>query len=234
MTNRINKSTDTADDDLRFDRLADGELPAAEYRTFLASLDDEPGGWRRCALAFLESQALAADLPQAAASPGSEKLAPRSKAKTWGQVLSLLAVAASFLVAFALGIAAPRFFSLARQELLPGGNLNMQAVNESASGDDDFRPTAPRRIGNLRLVMDGPGGQSTDAGQVPVYEVSQDLNQFLSQENPALGPELIELLRQRGYDVRHEQQYFPAAMDDGRQIVVPVDGYQITPVSRRY
>jgi predicted methyltransferase MtxX (methanogen marker protein 4) len=45
---------------------------------------------------------------------------------------------------------------------------------------------------------------------------------------------LIELFKQYGYDVRHEQQLFAAPLDDGRQIVVPVDGYQITPVSRRY
>ena len=45
------------DDDLRFDRLVDGELSDAERRRLLASLDDEPGGWRCCALAFLEAQA---------------------------------------------------------------------------------------------------------------------------------------------------------------------------------
>jgi hypothetical protein len=67
-----------------------------------------------------------------------------------------------------------------------------------------------------------------------VYEVGQDVTQFLAAEKPALGPEMMELLRQHGYDVRHEQQYFPAPLDDGRQIIVPVDGYQLTPVSRRY
>ena len=36
------------DGDLRFDRLADGELAPDEYRALLATLDDEPSGWRRC------------------------------------------------------------------------------------------------------------------------------------------------------------------------------------------
>ena len=48
---------DSLDDDIRFDRLVDGELIAAERRQLLASLDDEPGAWRRCAMAFLEAQA---------------------------------------------------------------------------------------------------------------------------------------------------------------------------------
>ena len=44
-------------DDSRFDRLVDGELNDTERHQLLASLDDEPGGWRSCALAFLEAQA---------------------------------------------------------------------------------------------------------------------------------------------------------------------------------
>ena len=40
-----------------FDRLADGELGPADERALLAALDDEPGAWRRCALALLEAQA---------------------------------------------------------------------------------------------------------------------------------------------------------------------------------
>ncbi len=37
------------------DRLVDNELSPAEQRELLAALEDEPGGWRRCALAFVEA-----------------------------------------------------------------------------------------------------------------------------------------------------------------------------------
>src|SRR6187401_2373892 len=47
----------THDDESRFDRLVDGALSSAEYKSLLSSLDEEPGGWRRCASAFLEAQA---------------------------------------------------------------------------------------------------------------------------------------------------------------------------------
>lgn len=43
-------------------RLVDGELSAEEYRLLLAALDEHPAGWRQCALAFLEAQALMFDL----------------------------------------------------------------------------------------------------------------------------------------------------------------------------
>jgi hypothetical protein len=39
------------------DRLVDGELGEAERASLLRALDREPDGWKRCALAFLESQA---------------------------------------------------------------------------------------------------------------------------------------------------------------------------------
>jgi hypothetical protein len=38
------------------DRLVDGDLTPRERRQLLAALADEPGGWQRCALAFLEAQ----------------------------------------------------------------------------------------------------------------------------------------------------------------------------------
>ena len=53
----MNQCDISGNDDLRFDRLVDDELSDTERRQLLASLDDEPGGWRCCALAFLEAQA---------------------------------------------------------------------------------------------------------------------------------------------------------------------------------
>ncbi len=46
------------------DRLVDGELPDGDYCTLIHRLDDSPDGWRRCALSFLEQQALQRDLKQ--------------------------------------------------------------------------------------------------------------------------------------------------------------------------
>ena len=44
------------------DRLVDGCLSRDEYRALLAELDAHPAGWRQCALAFLEQQALTREL----------------------------------------------------------------------------------------------------------------------------------------------------------------------------
>lgn len=84
--------------DVIWQRLVDGELSEVEYRTLLLSLDDEPGGWQRCALAFLESQALAQDLaawktataqPSHASVPLPERGTKEENEKPTGDTISL-------------------------------------------------------------------------------------------------------------------------------------------------
>jgi hypothetical protein len=47
---------------LEIERLVDGQLSDAEYRRVVDNLSQDPDGWRRCCLAFLEHQALRSDL----------------------------------------------------------------------------------------------------------------------------------------------------------------------------
>lgn len=44
------------------ERLVDGQLSHDDYRRVVENLEQDPDGWRRCCLAFLEQQALRADL----------------------------------------------------------------------------------------------------------------------------------------------------------------------------
>jgi len=222
------------------ERLVDGELSPDEYRSLVAALDDEPGAWRQCALSFLEAQALGQDLGTIRRSldlRGVDATPQKPKphaSHLWDKAQALLAIAASFLVAFGLGLAAPKIVSWA-QERLASGNISAGGVVATTDySPNDVRHEVLRHVGDVRLLVDGAAEGTQEAGHVPVYEVGQDVTQFLASEKPALGPEMMELLRQHGYDVRREQQYFPAPLDDGRQIIVPVEGYQLTPVSRRY
>src|SRR4051794_19060678 len=101
--------------DLELERLVDGELSPPEYRSLLASLDDEPGGWRQCALAFLEAQALASELAGIRGSLDLSHDRPvrsRSRHIERRDLWTFFAVAASFLVALGIGILSPRLFPL--------------------------------------------------------------------------------------------------------------------------
>lgn len=258
--------------DSRLNRLIDGELSPDEYRALLAGMDAEPDGWRRCALVFLESQALGAELgsvrrtldekPTAQPSsmhvrsvhhPASQSESARARPTWQSNSLFLLAVAASFIATFSLGIFAPRYFSLTQQDAPVAGNFTGRMdetetrpvfagqpySGQAYSGQPyagmsaENRHQTLRPVGNLRLITDGANGESIDAGEVPVYETGANLQDTLAGQQ-AVGPDLIELLKRHGFDVQHEQRYVPAPLEDGRQIIVPVDGYQIVPVGGRY
>lgn len=87
------------------DRLVDGELNPEARRTLLLQLDGAPGGWRSCALAFLEAQ----EFGLASRAWAGEHAAPIPKAPTSRARLSpaRLAMAASAVaLAFLAGFAA--------------------------------------------------------------------------------------------------------------------------------
>src|SRR5687767_12303111 len=110
--------SDEQRDAMLIDRLVDGELSGDERRHLLASLEAQPDGWRRCALAFVEAQTWRGAMGsllregEAPAEPGStvtlgrsgsagaspsQERTSRSHLATW------FAVAASIVVAFGLG-----------------------------------------------------------------------------------------------------------------------------------
>ena len=97
-------------DDARFDRLVDGELSPEEYRRMLASLDDEPGGWRRCAMAFLEAQAWGQEVRglrdhlDHPAETRADTIAVASAEATHLRWVNWLAIAASLIVLCGFGL----------------------------------------------------------------------------------------------------------------------------------
>ncbi|MCU0982829.1 MAG: hypothetical protein MUF25_27020, partial [Pirellulaceae bacterium] len=81
-------------DEKMLDRLVDGELSRDEYDAVLRSLDQAPGQWRRCALAFLEAQAWQRELGElrhSAAIPNPVAVARRQPAASnrWPLLLAV-------------------------------------------------------------------------------------------------------------------------------------------------
>ena len=68
------RSSNSSIDWLELDRLVDGRLDGDEYRELLCQIDADPDGWRHCALAFLEHQALSRELSAFANDPDCEML----------------------------------------------------------------------------------------------------------------------------------------------------------------
>jgi hypothetical protein len=92
-------------EDRWIDRLVDGELSGDERRALLARIAAEPGGWRRCALAFLEAQAWREAFVPVAMNAGPVPAATLTSPKVHRLAVArtAVAVAASLLMAFGLG-----------------------------------------------------------------------------------------------------------------------------------
>jgi len=236
----MSKAQKLLDDDARFDRLVDGALSPAEYKAFVAALDDEPSGWRRCGLAFLEAQAWGKEFtairkaeqdgPKPATNPVELKTARRG----WNllSASSLLGVAVSLVLAFGLGL-------LAHNRLFPARAVNQQVVAAPSQpgAAQGAAPTnsgaAASEIDQVHLVIDRGAGLAPQEIVVPV-DVDKPGAQPFAQLEPAISDRVLRSLQSRGHRINRQQEYIPIDLEDGRQIIVPVDGYQITPVGRRY
>jgi len=227
------------------DRLVDGELAEAERRKLLVSLDQRPSGWRQCALAFLEAQSwrdllgvaadesAAAPVASAAAEPSQESplesvpsessaiVVPastarrRSPSRRW---LWIAEMAASFLVAFSLGI------------WLRGGFT----TTTTARTPNSFSPSDPGGNGETRaveMVVQGAGGK-TETMQVPVVPNNR-LEWWQSQPAATVPDEVRRAVERSGGQIRQERKYFPVGLPDGRRILVPIDQIDMEPAGNR-
>jgi hypothetical protein len=247
-------------EDSRFDLLVDDELSEEERRDLLMSLEREPGGWRRCALAFLEAQSwkqALGDINERMGSTFSPTAIDNQEAR---QVISpanqpsnkpahrawllehfgtLAAMAASFFLALYLGTRL--------QEAWHGGAVDEpgltivadkqnpeksipQADNEQSLMAQS-EPSADAVSGPWQTVtLSLPAGPEGDRQSIdlPVTEQTNiDESWLQSLSLSAFPPELIQALQQNGYQLRQQQAILPLQMNDGRQLVVPVDQLEV-------
>lgn len=234
------------DDDRRLDRLVDGELTRQEYAELLRSLDEHPEGWRRCAMAFLESQAWGRELNavrQEAAAPPAVVAPASLQSQRPQQWPYYLAVAASFLVAFGLGLAARSTWSgtPGLRPLEPLATDSERLVVPGSDSDSgpgsDSSPTWPENRpmpADMRLVVEREGN-SSGSFELPVHAWTPDGVRWVSGDNPNVPPEVRRALERMGSQVKWQRHVVPVQADDGRRVVVPVEHLQITPVGgQRY
>jgi len=225
-----------APDDERFDLLADGELPEPERRRLLSELDHVPGGWRRCALALLEAQSW---------KEGLRSIRPESPAQSRGarpigrtgfpgaRFGTLVAMAASFTIALGVGVT---FQDVWR----PGSELGPSPV-EIAGGPQQPEPSAPKAVEpemptapsapddawRLVSVPVGMGPDGTESIQVPARPRDRIDEQWMDRFAPTIPAELLEALKRQGRELRWSRQLVPFRMEDGQQLVVPLEQVEL-------
>lgn len=227
------------------DRLVDDELPEAERAKLLTKLDSEPGGWRRCAMAFLEAQswhkemsAIIGGLPSAAP-PQIPRQVTRTSRRSAGRLATrtatALAMAASFVLALWLGWAVQ---DLGHTIQTPGpGPAEIAESMPAPEVPADVRSlaqTPPQRSsspsGPWQMVTLSAGGSNGQGGRtidLPACE-QPCLDSGWTESLPsALPPDVVESLRRTGYRVRQHRELLPLEMNDGRHLVVPVEQVEV-------
>jgi hypothetical protein len=224
----------------QLDRLVDGELSHAEYVGLLSSLETEQEGWRKCALAFLEAQALRselrgllaeptsppvvepASLPPAPVEPAAKPSAPMTKMwAQWG------ALAASLLLTFWLG----------RGSMPTPAETISRPPQPSPAPAPDLAKSSPRppldlsRQGRMTLVVDGANGQTHEV-ELPVVNGEHiDPQRFLAHP-PQIPSDVVDAFHAAGHEIESHREIVPIDIAPGRRVLVPVDRVRVVPIRK--
>ncbi len=211
------------------DRLVDGELGIEDRRALLASLDDDPGAWRQCALAFVEAQTFGWQLSQAANEPIVAHEASLSRAATPTRRLGWFAwpltLAASVLAAFLVGQQLADRSGLTPE--IAGGAVKSETSlpeNSEALAKVDAPDLADAEITPTRFTWRPFGGD--DSIELPLVE-SDDAAVDAAGRSSAVSGALAQQFQRDGFEVDRQQQLWPVDLPDGRRVLVPVEEMHI-------
>jgi hypothetical protein len=198
--------------DAVLDRMVDGDLSPREQRELLSQLDDESGGWRRLALAFVEAQAWRNEL---GAMTDASRQPSRTLVQSGGSTPVLwrriFAIAASVALAFGLGF-------MARGPRHQSPDQGLMAT----------MPLAPPAV--ERELVGFPDGQTVDLPIVEATQVSPDW--VRSRPNLVPLPVRRELERS-GHRIEQRRVFLPLILDDGQPAVVPIDEAEVQFIGER-
>lgn len=225
------------------DLLVDGELSERQRSALLARLDKTPDGWRRCALAFLEAQSWQETLgavvrePEAA-EPTITTVVIRDNLR-FSTPATLLAMAASFVVAFSL--------ALTLRGGLSGGSDNVQ-VAESPSNirrddtvhhDELVAPAGGSHTDEMALSdpatlaeSDDPRAESDDSDpddqdSEAIDEVPIVLAPWAEGDEGLIPERLVQALQRSGHRVHRRPELLSIELSDGTRGVIPAERIEL-------
>lgn len=225
--------------ELDIQRCVDGELSEAAQQELLQRLDETDIGWRDLALAFVENQVIAGACrraaeretePPAAISPA----APRTRqhaappiARRRLSVTNWTVTLASAVIGVGIGLLAGGGRSVVDSTATPPVATAASDPAPTSARDPDSPTTHdtdfPQPVMNVEFA-DASGDASN--WTLPVY-AADDLGPDYWQAGDVLPSEIERDLSRRGYRLDHEREFYSIPLDDGREIAVPVDTYQV-------
>ncbi|NLF08164.1 MAG: hypothetical protein GX594_09325 [Pirellulaceae bacterium] len=215
----------SSSDDSLFDRLVDGRLSEERRRELLESLDIEPGGWRRCALAFLEAQCWkeALNRSESEESPFAQPNDAAKPARSpWpGRIATTMAMAASFLLAMWIGWWAQSGKVFDAGGLRLGQFAHTADSPTPANQDPQASPTKPWEV--VTVSVPGSDGRPCASFNLPAIERRAIDSRWLEDTPSAIPQDVREALARTGHEIKQHRELVPVSLQDGRQLVMPVD-----------
>ena len=200
------------------DRLATGDLDDDARRELFAWLDREPSGWRRCALALLESRELEQAFAQWRARDCQPVISiparPTAGRHRRGEILAL---AASVMIAFSLGVFARGFWAVPARTIVAAPdkvNPKRPAPAHQDHPDVDREPSSPDVV-----------QQPNEAAEKTVATVSPN--------NDPIPSYVRSQWERRGYHVKSQTVKLPVILPDGNRLMLPANEVQFNYVGQR-
>lgn len=261
-----------ADDKQLLDRLIDGELSPEARRDLLLRLEHETGGWRRCALAFLEAQSWGQDFRSLLKEPAGESSdgsVPVSAGNTASQPIiavpasltsnsttprrwldragTLLAIAASFVIAFGLGVASKRLPDAGGDAGMIAGHgagasttaiasaesVSPAGATSPAKADAPAATAAPSELATtIGAALDAAAENRPEqaAEDSPIWLPSglADEASLLGDEPaPAVPAYVRRALERSGHAIEQQQELWPVQLENGSHALLPVERVKV-------
>lgn len=215
---QTNDFDDSPIDELVIMRLVDGEVTGAERMEILQRLEQQPGGWRECALAFLEDQVWkqAMALPSASVADAEVVALPTAAVvrnesiHRFMNLGTIATLAAGLLLAFAAGTWMPK-----RGTGGDGGQPSMEIAEAPVPQSKDTDPNDPRFS-----VAEAADGVS------PLYVIDKE---FWDHET-SVPQDFQKRLESIGAKVERKRGLMPVRANDGREWIVPYEELDVVPV----
>ncbi|ODU00567.1 MAG: hypothetical protein ABS79_03100 [Planctomycetes bacterium SCN 63-9] len=230
--------------DAVIDRVVDGELSSSQLREAIARIEASHDGWRRCALAFIESQCLGqilreADEVSVTVSSSGRTVLPFQPRRGISAVRRL-ALAAS-LAALAFGLGWIGRGGIGARQGAPGVDAQtrpMLASNVVETRDAIVTTPEPSHEGstirgtrNAPLRFDDELAQA-DSDEAPTFDDSPtplevSFEDWVRAQPPAISSYDQALLECEGYQVEQRREVLFGSLEDGRLAAVPVDEVEL-------
>lgn len=228
MIDRIARSSQPDDLDRKIANLVAEELGEADRRELLLRLEETPDGWKRCALGFLEDQALRSTL--GLASTARELASLTLAVPATNEKRKIHSGHLRYVAAMLTGLALIGSYWLGRSSVGPLDRPGAVAAPPIASAAEP--PPAPGRPVGFLSWSDPTMGE-LPARIIPVIADTPTNERWARKRPDAISDYVRAQWERQGYRINEDHRLMAVDIGMGQRGAVPVDEVELQYVGQR-